>query len=132
MIKEATRRGRLRGLASLLALALAVATIQGLMSCGARSHDTGGGTSRSERGAISLDAATRKQVITDVATTIRDNYADRAIGDTLATTLIRNLEEGRYDSVANADSLAAAVMAVIRSKVPDRHEVGLARRSGSV
>ena len=68
-----------------------------------------------------LDAATRTAVVSEVAATIRERYADRAVGDSLAATLTRNLEAGRYDSIASLDGLAAAVMAVIRSRVADRH-----------
>ena len=69
----------LQGMTSLLALALAVATIQGLMSCGARSRDTSGETSRSGRGAITLDAATRRQVIIEDVLHREAIRSDRAV-----------------------------------------------------
>jgi C-terminal processing protease CtpA/Prc len=61
------------------------------------------------------------QVLVDVAAAIRDHYADREVGDVLADTILANLKQGRFDSVVDADSLVAEVMAVIRARVPDRH-----------
>lgn len=68
-----------------------------------------------------LDAATLKQVVTEVATTIRDQYADPKVGEALADTIMARLEQGRFDAVTDEGTLVEQVMAVIRSKVADRH-----------
>ena len=72
----------------ILPAALTVVTLQGLTACKPRSQNIPGVTSRVQPGAPRLDAATRRQVLTDVAATIRDHYADREVGDTLAATLM--------------------------------------------
>jgi hypothetical protein len=80
------------------------------------SMDTG-----SEPAASWLDDATRKQVLGEVATVIREHYADREAGEALAELILAQLKEGQFDSATDADGLVAQVMAVIRSRVPDRH-----------
>jgi len=65
----------------ILPAALTVVTLQGLTACKPRSQNIPGVTSRVQPGA-------RRQVLTDVAATIRDHYADREVGDTLAATLM--------------------------------------------
>jgi len=57
----------------ILRTALAVVTLQCLTSCKPRSENIPGGTSRVQAGAPRLDAATRRQGLTDVAPTIRDH-----------------------------------------------------------
>ena len=118
----------LQGMTSLLALALAVATIQGLMSCGARSRDTSGETSRSGRGAITLDAATRRQVI------IEDVLHREAIRSDRAVPAV-SLREERRDFRGRrrcAGHLGAGQLGARRRPGGDRNEAGLPRRSGSV
>jgi len=68
-----------------------------------------------------LDADTRSRVLTEVATLIRDHYADQEVGKSLADTILALLHQGQFDPVVDAGSLVTQIMAVIRTKVPDRH-----------
>ena len=68
-----------------------------------------------------LDSEVRREVVSQVAAVIRDHYADPEVGRALADTIMTCLEQGEFDSATTADSLAAAVMEVIRSRVADRH-----------
>lgn len=49
--------------------------------------------------------ATRRQVLTDVAAIIRDYYADREVGDTLAATLSRHPAQGCAPCTTRTDSV---------------------------
>jgi len=68
-----------------------------------------------------LDSAVRAEVVGELAAVIRDNYADPEAGGGLADTIMTCLEQGEFESATTADSLVAAVMEVIRSRVADRH-----------
>jgi C-terminal processing protease CtpA/Prc len=72
-------------------------------------------------GNATLDAETRGWVLTEVANVIRDHYADKETGASLADTIMVRLEEGRFDSVTDVNALVTEVMAVIRPVVADRH-----------
>jgi len=68
-----------------------------------------------------IDSEVRAEVVREAAGVIRDRYADPVAAGALADTIITCLEQGDFDSAATADSLVAAVMEVIRSRVADRH-----------
>jgi C-terminal processing protease CtpA/Prc len=106
---------------SFLLAALSIAALLLLTASGGQSQKSARVTTQVQSNVQRLDADTRNQVLADVAETIRDQYADRKVGEALADTILADLEKGRFDSVADVDGLVAEIMAVIRAKVPDRH-----------
>ena len=68
-----------------------------------------------------FDAAYRGEVVGEVASVIRDNYADREAGEALAEKMTSHIEQGSFESASDADGLVTEVMKVIRSSLPDRH-----------
>jgi tetratricopeptide (TPR) repeat protein len=68
-----------------------------------------------------IDSEVRARAVRDAARVIRERYADREVAAALADTIITCLEQGEFDPATTADSLVAAVMEVIGSRVADRH-----------
>lgn len=118
---ESVRSWGYREPAHFILAVLTIAVLQGMNGCESRSRDEGNASPRTEVVIAKLDAGTRNRVLTEVAALIRDHYADREIGEALANTILAELEQGHFDSAVDADNLVREVMAVIRSKVPDRH-----------
>jgi C-terminal processing protease CtpA/Prc len=75
-----------------------------------------------------LDDATRAAAITEVADHIRSEYVYPEIGERLAETLIRNLEDGVYDDISDKDSLASTVLGEILAATNDPHFAFFVRR----
>lgn len=68
-----------------------------------------------------IDSGVRERAVREAAGIIREGYADPDAAVALADTMIACLEQGDFASATTADSLVAAVMGVIRSRVADRH-----------
>jgi hypothetical protein len=92
-----------------------------MSGCDSKSGDKSNTAPRDQATVIRLDADTRNYVLTEVAMSIRDQYADREIGESLASTILAKLQQGQFDSVVDADALVEQVMDVIRTEVSDRH-----------
>ena len=69
----------------------------------------------------SLDAATHRQVLVEVADVIQERYADPKVGRAMSDTIMAHVNRGGADSPIDAQALVAKVMGVIRSMVADRH-----------
>lgn len=110
-----------RELAYFIPVVVAMAVLQGVNGCESKSRDESNASQRKKATTIRLGDEARNDVLTEVATLIRDQYADREIGEALANTILAKLEQGQFDSVVDADSLVSEVMAVIRTKVSDLH-----------
>lgn len=100
---------------------VAVAVLQVMNGCESTSRDESNTTARDKTAIVRIDADTRNHVLTEVATLIRDHYAYREIGESLASTILAKLQQGQFDSLVDPDTLVKEVMAVIRTKVSDRH-----------
>ena len=75
-----------------------------------------------------LDDAARVATITEVADHIRSNYVYPEIGERLAETLMRNLEDGVYDDISDKDTLASTVLREILAATNDPHFAFFVRR----
>jgi hypothetical protein len=80
-------------------LIFAMVIFPALCGCESQSQKVPGETPPGD----TLDAAARREVLTQVAVTIRDHYADRDVGNSIADMILARLEQSRFDFPVDMD-----------------------------
>lgn len=73
------------------------------------------------RPVVSLDVQTKASAITQIASLLRSDYVDPAIGEKAASAILDKLSAGEYGSSGRAGEFAAQVTADLRGVAPDLH-----------
>lgn len=74
-----------------------------------------------------LDQSSRSKIIAEVATALRTQYADPAVGSRAAATVEARLTSGAYDGLTSAEQLGRALTSDLANVAHDKHLRVLAR-----